>query len=343
MAITDAASRAERQTPEESGSDFPVFVVGAGRSGTTLLYSLLMASGAFPIYEAESMIMECAPKYGDLKNRRNLERLLDDYLSSRQFHRSGLDAEAFRREAVSHCSTYPALLRFFMEKMAASQGKTRWVEKTPNHVFHMQTLAREFPAARFVHVIRDGRSVAVSDRSAGRRSPIGDSAILRLIWAGQIWEMAVRHGRRMGEHIPNRYIEVRYEEMIQDLESVLSRLRDFLRLPLTRADVESSQVGTLASANSCFGEKMEGISNKGLNRWEKTLNREEIDTLNRLFGETLRDLGYEISAAGASRRLSVWEALFSPFFYWTLRINRVVKQRTPVGRMTEKPLEIGLR
>lgn len=338
------ATKIERPRHTDGAADFPVFVVGAPRSGTTLLYSILLSSGAFPIYEAESRIMECESKYGDLRNRRNFERLLDDYLEARQFHRSGLDPESFRRDALSRCSSYPDFLRFFMESMAASQEKIRWVEKTPNHVFHMRELAESFPSARFVHVIRDGRSVALSARAAGHVERFDRDAVGQLVWAGRIWEMMVLHGRRRGEELPGRYLEVRYEEIVRDLDGVLERLRRFVEVPLTRSGVESSRVGSLGSANTSFEQDMTGISGRSMDRWKQRLDGREIEILHWMLGDALRELGYEVQdEEPETATVSLGGMLRSKLSYWALRTRKLLNRRTPVGRLGRKPLEIGLR
>ena len=54
-----------------------------------------------------------------------------------------------------------------MTEMCRLQGKQRWVEKSPNNMQFVSDLDRRFPTARFIHVIRDGRSVAVSQRRHG--------------------------------------------------------------------------------------------------------------------------------------------------------------------------------
>ena len=48
----------------------PVFILGSSRSGTTLVYSIVLSSGEFALYEAEThMMVKYAVKYGNIRNK----------------------------------------------------------------------------------------------------------------------------------------------------------------------------------------------------------------------------------------------------------------------------------
>ena len=92
------------------------------------------------------------------------------------------------------------------------------------HVLHLRRLGRLFPEARFVHVVRDGRDVAVSYRSVAWGPTTVEDAAMR-------WRRSVLRGRRDGERLgPDRYREVRYEDLVTDPERVLRELCAFLDL-----------------------------------------------------------------------------------------------------------------
>ena len=75
-------------------SKAPVFVLGCPRSGTTLLYHMLLSSGGFAVYETESEAFSLlSRRFGSLKLRSNRERLLDTWFRSKLFRRSGLERQ----------------------------------------------------------------------------------------------------------------------------------------------------------------------------------------------------------------------------------------------------------
>ena len=81
-----------------------------------------------------------------------------------------------RLRALPKLKPGPAV-RTFYEAYIEEQGKPRWGEKTPTYVQKMKLIQRALPEARFVHVIRDGRDVALSvlDRTV-RELTAGDIA-----------------------------------------------------------------------------------------------------------------------------------------------------------------------
>src|SRR5579884_3689817 len=82
----------------------PVFVVGCPRSGTTLLYHMLLSAGDFAIYRTESHVFSMLlPRFGDLRHARNRRRLMDAWLNSYYFRESGLDAAAIRAGVLNNC------------------------------------------------------------------------------------------------------------------------------------------------------------------------------------------------------------------------------------------------
>ncbi|PYV58613.1 MAG: hypothetical protein DMG98_07460, partial [Acidobacteria bacterium] len=86
-------------------SKAPVFVIGCGRSGTTLLYHMLLSSGNFAIYRTESNVLNLLePRFGDLSKARNKRRLLEAWYRSRLYTLSGLDKAGLEARVMAECS-----------------------------------------------------------------------------------------------------------------------------------------------------------------------------------------------------------------------------------------------
>ena len=79
------ASQALKRTTR-TRNEAPVFVLGCGRSGTTLLYHMILSAGDFVVYRTESNAMNLLePRFGDLSVSRNKEKLMDAWLNSKLF------------------------------------------------------------------------------------------------------------------------------------------------------------------------------------------------------------------------------------------------------------------
>ena len=91
-------------------SKAPVFVLGCPRSGTTLLYHMLLSAGNFVVYRAESQVFNLLePRFGDLSIARNKRKLLQTWEDSALFTKTGLEASAVEAEVMG---TVPERWRF---------------------------------------------------------------------------------------------------------------------------------------------------------------------------------------------------------------------------------------
>ena len=83
-------------------SKAPVFVLGCPRSGTTLLYHMLLSAGNFVVYRAESQVFNLLePRFGDLRIARNRRRLLEAWENSSLFTKTGLDAKQVEEDVMA--------------------------------------------------------------------------------------------------------------------------------------------------------------------------------------------------------------------------------------------------
>src|SRR5208282_3653324 len=82
----------------------PVFVLGCGRSGTKFLYHTLLSAGGFAVYHAESNAFNLLGlRFGNLASRGNRRRLLDEYYTSKLFHRTGLEPKDIDERVMADC------------------------------------------------------------------------------------------------------------------------------------------------------------------------------------------------------------------------------------------------
>jgi hypothetical protein len=198
------------------------FVVGVGRSGTTLLRLMLDAHPQLTIppetHFAPELIRAAA------KRRASPEGLTEIVVSQRQWGDFRLDESELRARFASLGRIQPAAaLRTFYELYAERVGKPRWGDKTPIYVEHMREISKALPEARFVHLIRDGRDVALSRIRRALDDPPPVDRIARN-WSRRIG--AARKQARKLDH----YLELRYEDLVTDTEPTLRRVCEFVGL-----------------------------------------------------------------------------------------------------------------
>jgi Sulfotransferase family len=285
------------------------FVVGVGRSGTTLLRLMLDAhpelamppeTGFVPDLIAAARVDGATP-----------EDLLTAVTSHRKWGDFGIEPEELRaRWAALEPIRARSALRAFFELYAEKQGKPRWGDKTPGYTMHMRQIAKTLPEARFVHVIRDGRAVAHSRiTSLSLREVPMEQAARR-------WRKRVRHARKQGERL-DHYLEIRYESLVTEPEATLRSVCDFIELdwdPVMLAYHQRSEErlaeldrdipaweGKLArSAESRMAlhtQTTKPPDPARIDRWRGEMSAADLVTFESIAGDLLTDLGYPLHGA----------------------------------------------
>ena len=202
------------------------FIVGFGRSGTTLLRLMLDSHPELAIPPETSFVPRLirAANAADA-TAESVHQLL---VAQRRWPDMGLDAgEVLARWRSLGRVDAGELLRALYSLYAERQGKPRWGDKTPTHYRKMVPIERALGEVRFIHMIRDGRDAVLSLRKAPpsvRTRTTTDIGEL-----GARWAQAIRRTRRQGRKVAH-YAEVRFEQLITDPEAELRRLCGFLEL-----------------------------------------------------------------------------------------------------------------
>ncbi len=282
-----------------SRENAPVFVVGCPRSGTTLLYHMLLSSGNFAVYLAESNVFNLlAPRFGDLSVRANREKLIDAWLQSKLFRASFLDAEKVRDKLLSQCRNGGDFLRIVMDEIAQAQGVRRWADNSPEELLHTVEIKKTIPDALFIHMIRDGRDVSLSlDARPHKwirpfRFDLGNS----LMVTGVFWEWMVQGGRKQGAILGQDYLEVRFEDLQADPRATLKTIGEFIQQDLDYDQILRVGIGSVREPNTSFKDD----SGSPVGRWRKKISPENLAMFEALVGSTLKSSGYPLAGPEAA-------------------------------------------
>lgn len=310
----------------------PVFVLGCGRSGTTLLYHMVLSSGNFAVYRVESNAINLLePRFGDLSVAGNRRRMLQAWYNSRLFTLSGLDKDEIAAKVMSECRNGGDFLRIIMSEMARKQGVQRWADTTPEHLLHLHRIKETIPEALVIHIIRDGRDVALSTDKQGyiRRLP-WDRTPSKMV-AGLYWEWMVKKGRRDGRDLGDDYTEVHFEELVSQPRETLARLGRFIGQDMDYDQILKAGIGSVSAPNSSFDDSKENFSPTG--RWRAAYSPQELAMFEGLVGRTLEENGYELATKDqdALNRpdLRRMRAMYQRYFDAKLYL----KAKTPLGRL----------
>jgi hypothetical protein len=326
------ASTDARKTAPSARSRAPVFVMGCHRSGTNLLYDTLLSAGGFAVYRGYLPVYKLlVPRFGSLHQKNNRQKLLRVWLKSESFRRSGLPENYIQEQVLDHCRNGGDFIRITMDEMARRQNVGRWAVYDPDAVLYLNQIKAEIPDALFVHIVRDGRDVAMSlEKMGGFRPFPWNRRHLGLEETAIYWRWMVEKGRRLGIQISPDYLEVHYEELVSEPESALKKLGEFIDHDLNYERIRQSALGRIREPNSSFVGETESAQPVG--RWKENLTREQVARIESAVGETLEEFGYPLTIALSERRATVKSYWMRSFFPAFLNTKLFLKTRTPLGR-----------
>lgn len=275
--------------------EHPIFVVGHRKTGTTLVQELLDGHPQLAVLPGESNHFNTfLPRDpGDAQVWWLLRLISPSGIPP--FWALGADREAyaaFTARLLGLVQGNPARDVLGMAAVALGPGERRaWVEKTPGHEHRLEQILEAYPQARFVHVLRDPRSVAAAivrlDRATGQPTDLVDVGLT----IRRSFE-AAREGKR--------YLIVRYEDLVGDPEGVMRRVASFAGIEWSDTLLTPTVGGVPATSNSAWSaRKVTGeIEARRLDLWREELGHHEAGLIAAATRTAALRHGYELPRPG---------------------------------------------
>jgi hypothetical protein len=278
----------------------PVLILGVRRSGTTLLRVMLDRHSKLAVPDESYFVPQLADRH---LRRIDADDFVDDLRRLDTLAEWNVPLDEVRARLRDGMPVGTAIATVY-SVYAAERRKERWGDKTPMYMQNLRLLDRLFPDARFVHLIRDGRDAALSFLAMPR-------GIVTETWmhprsaadfACQ-WRTEVTAARRLGRRARGRYLEVRYEDLVADVEAVLRRICVFAGLDYEPA--MSDYAGNVDVSAKPHQQRLMQPPTQGVRDWRVQMAGPDVDAFEEVAGDLLRELGYETShgsrAAGRAR------------------------------------------
>jgi hypothetical protein len=290
-----AAAEAESPAP---------FIVGMTRSGTTLLRLMLDSHPELAIPPETHFLPEVIAAFKE--GRSSPEQVVEVMKENRRWPDFEIAPEAMleRLRAVAPLEAPGDAFRAFYGYYAEREGKPRWGDKTPGYATKMRRIWRALPEARFIHMIRDGRDVAVS--LARRQSGLSTKEVANR------WSHRIRKTRNLASILPH-YMELHYEDLVTDPEEVLRRVSAFVELDYDPAMLSYHQRSqerlrelerplraedgkrglTAESRLKAHARTAEPPRPDRVGAWREELAPEDVAIFEKRAGKLLEELGYD--------------------------------------------------
>ena len=200
--------------------------------------------------------------------------------------------EAELRQMLAGSASQGAFIDAFATRYREARGRVRWAEKTPLNVRYLDWILDRFPEARIIHVVRDGRDVVCSMRQHPDRRWEDGAWVkvhrpLSLEQYAQRWVSDTEAGIHHRGDV--RYLEVRYEDLVQDPGAVLLGLLTDLGEPFDPQLLAEPDAAPGPDGRHHAGT---AISTRSMGRWRADLTAQEQAVVQRIAGPTLSRLGY---------------------------------------------------
>ncbi|MDH5570289.1 MAG: sulfotransferase [Gammaproteobacteria bacterium] len=269
----------------------PIFIVGNPRSGTTLLAVLIDRHSDISIppetHYYDQFIHEFRMKLNNLSKGQMVRYALEN----ERIKDLNLDYHEVLEIFTKYERSKANLLRSILECYAEKRNKKIFGEKTPMHLRFVNEIMSDFPAAKIICIIRDGRDSILSTLNA----PWGMAEVPRRLEKLCVkWRENAKKSLKYLNKYPNNFTLLKYEDLLLNPENELKKLCVFIGVKyeqrLLDQNIQSDVVPEWET--DWKGNSYKGIDASRIEAWRKTSDNNKIWIMNSMMGNTLKKHGY---------------------------------------------------
>lgn len=324
MRSADASKTGTPLPPSLRGDGIGFFLIGADRSGTTLLRVVLNAHPNVRIPPETWWLIDLLKTFGTDPEQDHSKAALLSLVTAHprwkdwDIHGSVLEAAVAR---LPERVNIPTLIAVLYALACGREGNVIVGDKTPEYVIHVKSLSRLFPRAKFVHIVRDPRDVVLSLLRAGFRG-------FDLFRVAAYWRWYVGRGLKDGQALgAKKVLLVRYESLILKTEETLRELCEFLGIEFHPGMLEYYRTADvhIPSGRRNLHTKLTRLPQPGdVERWRHEMTPDQQRCVEEIVGPLAVRLGYRMETDAA---LLDWRYLASMCVEWPLVMSARWRER----------------
>lgn len=311
-------------SPPAHHQNSPFFIFGCPRSGTSLLSTMLGTHPNLAIpYESHlyNGIYPAMKQYVNLRSPRTRALLVAEILRTEHIQRWTPAPSLTKTLETITRHDFHGIVEGLLRAWASSQGKSRWGEKTPQHTLCWRTILPEFARVQVIHLIRDGRDVALSYKKAF----FGPKHVYPLACRWQRYLAAAEGARAfLGE---KAFLQVRYEDLLATPEQELRRICAFLGEDFSPLMLTFYQERKTLRCDQRNAENLRcPVMSDNAGKWRTNMTERELRIFEALAGASLDQYGYDRALDQPS--ISAWESLSCRYLeHPPRRLSAMLKNR----------------
>ena len=253
-----------------------IFVLGAPRSGTTFLSSLLKNTSFNAPVETHFITKyhKRLSSYGNIRSRDNFDSLVKDILSERPVQQWKLNLDISQLyEDLPEDFTYADIVNGIILKRKVLQGNHKWGDKTPHYLGDLSILMDLFPEAKYIYIVRDGRDVALSLLE----KPWGPNNIYK---CAEYWSR-LNNQQPLIDDLRNRgqLHFVKYEELLDNTRACILDIYGFLGETISEADLSSLS---------------QSVQSNNYDKWKTDMTATQLRIFEAIAKNDLATFGYQV-------------------------------------------------
>jgi hypothetical protein len=298
------------------------FIIGKGRSGTTLLQTQLDANPHVLIPLESRFIIHLQPTYGNVK-RWTDEKILafyNDLFSEIMFSNLWkVDREKLKSDllSVKEKATFPLLCKIvYLNYISVfEKQEIRLIgDKNPVYTAYAGDMLRLFPDAKFIHMVRDHR--------ANTHSHMTDFPIKNVPLIAHQWKYYCKLVERFEAHHPGTVLTLRYEDLVSDPVQQLDRVCRFLGIAYSDSMMQfhhgtNELYGRLENFIDKYHRNLlNPVNDKRMEAWKTAMKQEDIRIADHIAGDHAKRYGYE----RMYNDTNVWLSIRSGLGWMKLRV-----------------------
>lgn len=272
----------------------PIFIIGVGRSGTTLLQSMLNSNSKIAFTPETHFIRKhianvkehCLFKYNKYQILKNIF-IKDKYLNR-------INIDALIKNKLKMLNNLSEFYDLFLSNYLVKKNKKYIGDKDPKNLEYLELINNLYPEARIIHIFRDPRDVVLSRLKV-------DWSKNRGVYSHAItYQIQYKKARQDGfNFFKDNYYEIQYENLITNPLDELSNLCSFLNIPFGKNMLEyyesSNEIINKDEANwknECF----KPLQTDNLNKWKNNLSQKELYLIEKICKSLFLDKKYSNSS-----------------------------------------------
>lgn len=267
------------------------FIVGRGRSGTTLLTAILNIHPELVVPPEAIFILNLYNKYSKAHlNQKKIHSFYKDLWLERRIETWNLDHDKLKHELLSQKenTTFSDLCRIIYLNYAKNQGKSENVllgDKNPHYSLFVNKLLDLFPEAKFIHMVRDYRDCILSYKA--EKFDLNETAALAYRW--RHYNYAILKQRKLA---PEKFSLIRYEDLINRPEVELKKICTFLGVPFFPKMLEHNKY---QNENKIFAWQkniIKPLDKKNIEKWKSMMKKKDFEKADYICRKVGKLFGY---------------------------------------------------